>query len=67
MANEELFTNAPKDSVLFRLSQKHVYAHPDVNAKSMLESTDLLAYYNSVDNVVEYKEFKSCLVCFLIS
>ena len=62
MANEELFTNAPKESVLFRLSQKNVYAHPDVSAKSMVESTDLLAYYDSVDAVVESKEFKTCLV-----
>ena len=66
MANEELFTNAPKESVLFRLSQKNVYAHPDVNAKSMVESTDLLAYYNSVTNVAEYIEFKTCLVSVLI-
>ena len=65
MANEELFTNAPKDSVLFRLSQKNVYAHPDVSAKSMVESTDLLAYYNSVTNVAEYIEFKTCLVSVL--
>ena len=66
MANEELFTNAPKESVLYRLSQKNVYAHPDVSAKSMVESTDLLAYYNSVTNVAEYIEFKTCLVSVLI-
>ena len=65
MANEELFTNAPKESVLFRLSQKNVYAHPDVSAESMVESTDLLAYYNSVTNVAEYNEFKTCLVSLL--
>jgi len=35
---------------------------PDFSFKSMLESTDLLAYYDSVDSVVESKEFKTCLV-----
>ena len=62
MANEELFTNAPKNSVLFRVGQNNLYTHPDVSARSMLESTDLLAYYDSVDAVAESQEFKTCLV-----
>ena len=63
MANEELFTNAPKNSVLYRISQNNLYTHPEISARSMLESTDLLAYYDSVASVVESQEFKTCLVC----
>ena len=62
MNDEVLFKNAPKDSVLFRVSKDNLYVDPDFSFKSMLESTDLLAYYDSVDAVVESKEFKTCLV-----
>ena len=62
MANEELFTNAPKDSVLYRVAQNNLYSDPEISARSMLESTDLLAYYDSVDTVSEFQEFKTCLV-----
>jgi hypothetical protein len=62
MNDEVLFKNAPKDSALFRVSKDNLYVDPDFSFKSMLESTDLLAYYDSVDAVVESKEFKTCLV-----
>ena len=62
MNDEVLFKNAPKDSVLFRVSKDNLYVDPDFSFKSMLESTDLLAYYDSVDAVLESKEFKTCLV-----
>ena len=62
MNDEVLFKIAPKDSVLFRVNKQNLYVDPDFNFKSMLESTDLLAYYDSVDAVVESKEFKTCLV-----
>ena len=62
MNDEVLFKNAPKDSALFRVGKDNLYVDPDFSFKSMLESTDLLAYYDSVDAVVESKEFKTCLV-----
>ena len=62
MNDEVLFKIAPKDSVLFKVNKQNLYVDPDFNFKSMLESTDLLAYYDSVDSVVESKEFKTCLV-----
>ena len=62
MNDEVLFKIAPKDSVLFKVNKQNLYVDPDFNFKSMLESTDLLAYYDSVDAVVESKEFKTCLV-----
>ena len=62
MNDEVLFKTAPKDSVLFRVSKDNLYVDPDFSFKSMLESTDLLAYYDSVDAVIESKEFKTCLV-----
>ena len=62
MNDEVLFKIAPKDSILFKVNKQNLYVDPDFNFKSMLESTDLLAYYDSVDAVVESKEFKTCLV-----
>ena len=62
MNDEVLFKIAPEDSVLFKVNKQNLYVDPDFNFKSMLESTDLLAYYDSVDAVVESKEFKTCLV-----
>ena len=62
MNDEVFFKIAPKDSVLFKVNKQNLYVDPDFNFKSMLESTDLLAYYDSVDAVVESKEFKTCLV-----
>ena len=62
MNDEVFFKIAPKDSVLFKVNKQNLYVDPDFNFKSMLEFTDLLAYYDSVDAVVESKEFKTCLV-----
>ena len=60
--NEELFTNAPKGSVLSRVNQNNMYSDPDVNVKSMFESRDKLAYYDSVSTVVAFDEYKTCSV-----
>jgi hypothetical protein len=61
-ANEELFTNAPKGSVLSRVNQNNMYSDSDVNVKSMLESREQLAYYDSVSTVVAFDEYKACSV-----
>ena len=61
-ANEELFTNAPKGSVLSRVNENNMYSDPDVNVKSMFESRDKLAYYDSVEAVVAFDEYKTCSV-----
>ena len=60
--NKELFTNAPEGSVLSRVNQNNLYSDPDVNIKSILESTSKLAYYDSVTTVVEFEEYKTCSV-----
>ena len=62
MNDEVLFKNAPKDSVSFKISKDNLFVNPDFSLKYMLESTDLLAYYDSVDAVGESEEFKTCLV-----
>ena len=61
-ANAELFTNAPKGSVLSRVNENNMYSDPDVNVKSMLESRDKLAYYDSVSTVVALDVYKTCSV-----
>ena len=64
--NAELFTTAPKSSVLFKVSQNNLVSNPDINVKSMLDSSDLSAYFDSVYTVVEFEEYKNCMVSFYI-
>ena len=62
MNDEVLFKNAPKDSISFKIWKDNLFINPDFTIKYMLESTDLLAYYDSIDAVGESEEFKTCLV-----
>ena len=61
-ANEELFTNAPKGSVLSRVNENNMYSDQDVNVKSMFESREKLAYNNLVEADVAFDEYKTCSV-----
>ena len=60
--NKELFTTAPENSVLFRVSKNNLVSNPEINVNSMLDSTGLSAYFDSVYTVAEFEEYKNCMV-----
>ena len=62
LQNEELFRNAPENNVLYRVFQNNLYSDETVNLQYMLESSKSEAYYDAVDTVVEFKEYKTCKV-----
>ena len=64
LQNEELFRNAPENNVLYRVFQNNLYSDETVNLQYMLESSRTEAYYDAVDTVVEFEEYKSCKVMF---
>ena len=42
--------------------QNNLYSDETVNLQYMLESSKSEAYYDAVDTVVEFEEYKSCKV-----
>lgn len=64
--HEELFTTAPIGSVLSRVNQNNLHTDPDISVKSILESREKLAYYDSISNFLEFEEYKACSVSTLL-
>lgn len=60
--NEELFSNAPENNVLHKVFKNNLYSNEKVSMQYMLQSSGSETYYESVDAVTEFAEYKTCKV-----